>query len=303
MKHLKNICALAIPILLLSSFIWNSSKPIFLVKEKKKEKTQFGKFVYVPSGKLYETSEKTTSLKGFYMMSTEVSNADYDEFLKELESNGETERLELANIQSEKWNQRDFYYGEPFVETYDSHPAYENYPVVNVSRKAAELYCEWLTEKWAKRTDTKEKLVFRLPTKTEWMYAARGGHDLSPFPWGGYYVRNNKGCYLANFKHVDESRIKYNRKTEEYEIVGKSKAELRGSGHITSPVTSYFPNNFGLYNMSGNVSEFLYDGSTKGGSWASTAYYLQISAEDEFEDLNGDASPYVGIRPIAEILK
>jgi hypothetical protein len=65
-------------------------------------------------------------------------------------------------------------------------------------------------------------------------------------------------------------------------------------------VTQYSPNPLGLYNLSGNAAEMLLEkGSTKGGSWGSSGYYVRIDAEDEFEGF--ESSPYVGFRYFMEV--
>jgi len=80
--------------------------------------------------------------------------------------------------------------------------------------------------------------MFRLPTEYEWEYASRGGRIGNKYPWGGPYARNGKGCMLANFKPM--------------------RGDYGASDGGVYPVRadSYFPNDFGLYNMSGNVSEW-----------------------------------------------
>ncbi len=71
-------------------------------------------------------------------------------------------------------------------------------------------------------------------------YASRGGREQSPYPWGGYYLRNKKGCLLANFKP------------------GRGNYPEDG-GFYTVRADAYWPNDYGLYNMSGNVAEWTQD--------------------------------------------
>ncbi len=143
---------------------------------------------------------------------------------------------------------RDFTYAynEPYMKMYFAHPGYGEYPVVGVSWEQAQAFCHWRTyliNSHQIRNKGVRVQDYRLPTEAEWEYAARGGKDLSMYPWGGNYVRTAKGCFLANFK--------------------PQRGNYTDDGHlITAKVASYPPNDFGLYDMSGNVAE-----------WTSSAFH------------------------------
>jgi gliding motility-associated lipoprotein GldK len=208
---------------------------------------------------------------------------------------------------------RDFAYSynEPMTRNYFWHPAYDDYPVVGVNWKMAKAFCHWRTQLWdsfqAVRGDGINSEDFRLPTEHEWEYAAKGGHESTPYPWGGYYLRNAKGCLLANFKP------------------GRGNYPEDG-GLYTVKADAYFPNDFGLYNMAGNVSEWTetsfhenaysflhdlnpdlrYDASDdddsefskrkviRGGSWKDIGFFLQTGTRHwEFQDTT---KSYVGFR-------
>ena len=211
---------------------------------------------------------------------------------------------------------RDFSYSynEPLTRGYFSHPSYGNYPVVGVTWKQANAYCHWRTEilnDFLEKKNFAEEDPFRLPSEAEWEYAARGGRSQAEFPWGAPYIRNKKGCLMANFKP------------------GRGNYPEDG-GMYTVTVNSYFANDYGLFNMAGNVAEwtssYFNEGSynfmsdlspdvrweakdsdpplmkrkvVRGGSWKDVGYFIQTSTRTfEYQD---SAKSYIGFRCVVDI--
>jgi|YNPMSStandDraft_1061717.scaffolds.fasta_scaffold01762_8 formylglycine-generating enzyme required for sulfatase activity len=207
-------------------------------------------------------------------------------------------------------------YNEPMAKAYFWHPAYDNYPVVGVSWRQARAFCVWRTELlnsyYLESMGEPFVQEYRLPTESEWEYAARGGLKGNMYPWGGYYTTNYKGCYVANFK------------------------PMRGSytpdGGIYMLVVAHFdPNEYGLYDMGGNVSEwtsnafeeaaysytddlnpdYSYEALPddfpvrkrkviRGGSWKDISWYMQCGTRSyEYQD---SAKSYIGFRCVRSYL-
>lgn len=148
-------------------------------------------------------------------------------------------------------------YNEQYVRMYFSHAGYNDYPVVGVSWEQANAFCAWRTD-YLRRSLGKLGVYvepYRLPTEAEWEYAARAGIDKNKYPWDGDLPMEEKdGCFYANFKPMEGNYVK-------------------DGNLITSRAGTYAPNNFGLYDMAGNVSE-----------WTSTAYTESI--DKKTSDLN-----------------
>lgn len=248
----------------------------------------------------------------FYIYKHEVSNGEYLEFINDLIKN-DTALCRQMLPDTLVWR----FYTELYVAYYFRHPAYSNYPVVGVTYEQAEYYCKWLTEKYMKEEKRKFKTIeFKLATIDQWTYASKGGLDLSPFPWGGTSLQNNKGEWLANFMVIPQSCIGYdimhvqnaNGEMENKKILIAgcglgSGIYYNNESDITAPIISYYPNGYGIYNMAGNVEEYVKEkGTTKGGSWKDTGYYLQNNVEEQYDSTNY-TSVERGFRFIMEIKK
>jgi gliding motility-associated lipoprotein GldK len=177
-------------------------------------------------------------------------------------------------------------YNEPMHNDYLWHQAYSEYPVVGVSWKQAKAFCAW-----------------RTLNKNIYIKQNKKG-DLTN-PWGGPYTKNDRGCFLANFK---PNRGDYAADQALYTVEAKS----------------YDPNGYNLYNMAGNVAEWTdssYDPSSyefvssmnpnvpdtknqrkvvRGGSWKDVAYMMQVATRDhEYAD---SARSYIGFRTVQDYM-
>ncbi|MBI35417.1 MAG: gliding motility-associated lipoprotein [Flavobacteriales bacterium] len=234
--------------------------------------------------------------------------SDRSDFIKREVINIYPDTLAWVHDFTYSWN-------EPMTQMYFWHPVYDHYPVVGVSWKQATAFCIWRTHLMNDFRRDRGKVIvndFRLPTEAEWEYASRGNFDQSPYPWGGPYIRNRRGCFLGNFKPLRGNYVD-------------------DGGMHTIVVAHYWPNGFGLYDMAGNVSEwtsnsfeeaaynFAHDynmnytyqandadppvlkrKTIRGGSWKDIGYYMQTGSRTyEYQDTS---KCYVGYRCVETYL-
>lgn len=247
----------------------------------------------------------------FISWNTEITNEEYRIFLNDLIITKRFKEYNQSRINTKGWTEwHPISFLEPMDKMYHWHPAYNEYPVVNIPRKGAELFCEWLTAELKKSDNNKNGLaIVRIPTNREWEYVASSGLSNNVYPWGGPYVRNDQGCFLANFKpgsNYKTSCMQGQEKSMDDVVLDTTKnlgPYVADGGLLTVKVDSYNPNKFGTYNISGNVSEMVtypYEGNkigARGGNWDSNAEEIKIYAEDSFIGVE-KGSPLIGFRPV-----
>ena len=200
---------------------------------------------------------------------------------------------------------------EYMTQNYFSHPQYSHYPVVGVSWLQCQAFCHWRSQQrnaWLLSRGYSVEHDFNLPTEAQWEWAARGGLQGSQYPWGGPYAANQNGCFLANFK--------------------PQRGNFSADGSLfPAIVASYVANDYGLYDMSGNVAEWCRDAYSpsatsfvsdinpyykslanwedpaskkmkvvRGGSWKDISKYITVYMRDyQYQDT---CTSYIGFRTI-----
>jgi len=172
-----------------------------------------------------------------------------------------------------------------------------NRPVIMVSWNDAEEYVHWISEKTGQG--------YRLPSESEWEYFARAGEE-SDWPGGDPAVV----CRYANIAGAETGFRWQHALCEDKLALG------------TTPVGSFSPNSFGLYDTTGNVSEWTadcmnlsyldapVDGSawgrgicsshmTRGGSWVTGTREIRLPAR--FNLKNGDRNDFTGFRVVRKV--
>lgn len=292
-------------------------------------------------------TRRTLAVNSFYMDQHEIRNVDWREYIAWLTAvygKVAPERVEAARPDSKAWLENADN-NQPLHVDYFTHPSYDNYPVVCISWEQANAYCKWRTDRvnelllvkagvipapdfnaiailntieevenavfsseryfsstnqYLSRNYTGMFVSFRLPSEDEWEYAAYARRSTDPenkvyaYPW------SLQSADKLNPKQREQLKAHYNRSVE-----AGSRVDIFSR---TVPVKQFQPNDFGLYNMAGNVNEWVYDSYTsrgnlnridsvdvmdvflpdyhripdarvyKGGSWKDAQYWIQPAA-------------------------
>ncbi|MBI4963848.1 MAG: SUMF1/EgtB/PvdO family nonheme iron enzyme [Desulfomonile tiedjei] len=170
--------------------------------------------------------------RSFYIGATEVTVGQFRQFVKDTKHKTDAEKGDGGMIFSKKEGR-----WVPQKEMkWDSVPwkISDDQPVVFVSWNDAQAFCRWLTRK--------EKRTYRLPTEAEWEMACRGGSSWVRFPWGDRLPGDRDMNFGDGNPKLPESLTTVD---DGYEYV--------------APVGSFPPNGYGLYDMEGNVMEWVND--------------------------------------------
>ena len=225
----------------------------------------------------HDNVERTVTVQSFFLDQTEIANIHWLEYLHYIERDSSETYYQSALPDTTVW-EKELAFNTPYVSNYLRYPGFRYYPVVGVSWEQAVDYCRWRTEAVNKQRAMEyygEDYIdgdippiesgiylpeFRLPTEAEWEYAAYGQAGTQwldenqtqrrLYPWDGRTIRSSKrgsvGKFQANFK----------RGRGDYAGIAGA---LNDAGFVTMNIYEYAPNDFGLYNMAGNVNEWVYD--------------------------------------------
>lgn len=177
---------------------------------------------------------------------------------------------------------------EPYVTYYYRHPAYREFPVVGVSYQQALAFCKWRSERvkeYYAIAHKKEVFVeYTLPSKQEWEFISMNGS----------FVLSKGGKDNKNHAMLNCARDKRDSLIIDKRVVNGKYPD------VTTPVNSYKPNQFGLFNCLGNVAEMvLEEGISKGGGWLHASDECRVGNDIPYTKANA----WLGFRCVCKIGK
>lgn len=262
-------------------------------------------FITIPQGLIY--SQQGEWIKYFhrgidmyykkisdsiYVSLIETTNNDYKMFLQNTKDSGDIETYYKCIPDSNCWiTKTNYSFSKEYYENYSTDPTYGNYPVVNISFEAMNLYCSWLTERYKEVGKKYQKVIVRLPTEAEWVkFVNPNGYP--NLPW------NSSTAFIpCKKKDCTDSCLTANIKIKNLDT-GKDSIGILGTGVVAcSTVIPMKGSRF--YDIIGNVSEMTSEGKPKGGSWDNYLNECYINKTQDF--LAPD--PRLGFRIIIEIIE
>ena len=223
----------------------------------------------------------------FFYDKGEIRNDDWREYVEDLkETYGEQSESYLKALPDTKVWHKPGLNMEVYEETYFSHPAYNDYPVVGITHEQATAYCAWRTMAVTKmmarlNMETTTTFQYRLPTQTEWELVAAAG----------YNKRQMKQVLKQKDKHGGKARF-YNMRYTDHE-------EYNMAHSSPCATVNYLPNKYGVYNIYGNIAEMVSDpGVAMGGSYRH--FYDDIVPTNKPLSYDG-AQDWLGFRCVCEL--
>ena len=229
-------------------------------------------------GRDIELPVHTVNVSSFYMDKYEVSNEKVRQVMQWAYDNGNL-TASVTTVQNSEGYQRELlkldstYIQISFTNgTFSVDNGKANYPCVEITWDGAMAYCKYKNEMEGKHQTINlvdwsidwSKHGYRLPTEAEWEKAARGGNAGHRFPW-------------VDADTITHSRANYISSSEDRYDVSPTRGYHpdynTGTYPYTSPVGSFSPNGYGLYDMAGNVYEWCWD-------WHDSSYYSSSPGTD-----------------------
>lgn len=299
-----------------------------------KEITVLGRTPEKPDIKKLESSLRIIHGK-LYATNIEVTNCDYNRFLRYLLQTGDEALYQQykPDVSIHEGSLLAFFkaYHAAATNGEKATPAeYDNYPVVNITHEAAIAYCAWLTQQYSETKGKRKfkQVVFRLPALKEWQITALGYPKFQSWTLDD----NEIETFISNDPNEMVGKIKktipfkgsdirypwfnaydYRNKPQNHKHcwlgnfnVPKDAVSCLiyrpdGDGYaITGKCGSYFPNDMGFYDVVGNVAEMIDEkGTACGGSWNHAPEDATITSVVQYRR----SSMMVGFRVFMEVLE